>query len=81
LGRLEEALSRQMALKQEYDAVEGGDGYVFEEIGECLLALARDVDAPPYFRKAYDLLSQDTWLSANEPERLARLKNLAEHSR
>ena len=41
LDRIEEALSRQMTLKDEFDSAGEGDGYVFEEIGECLLALDR----------------------------------------
>jgi hypothetical protein len=33
--------------------------------------------ARKYFRQAYDLLSKDEWLVANEPERLERLKALS----
>ena len=78
LNRIEEALSIQMALKEELDAAsEEGDGYVHEEIGECLLALQRSEEAPPYFAKAYELLLQDSWLAEKEPERIQRLKDLA----
>ena len=77
LNRVEEALSRQVALKEEYEADgESSDGYVFEEIGECLLALKRTEASRPYFAKAYELLSQDDWFAEKEPERLARLKEL-----
>ena len=76
LDRLEEALSRQMALKDEYESVGESDGYVFEEIGECLLALDRAEKARPYFLKAYAILAGDAWLAEQEPERLARLKEL-----
>ena len=77
LNRLEEALSRQIVLKEEYEAAgERNDGYVFEEMGECLLALNRTEESRPYFAKAYELLSQDDWLAEKEPERLARLKEL-----
>jgi tetratricopeptide (TPR) repeat protein len=77
LNRVEEALSRQMALKEEYDAAgENNDGYVFEEIGECLLALNQTEESRPYFAKAYELLSEDDWLTEKEPARLARLKEL-----
>jgi tetratricopeptide (TPR) repeat protein len=76
LKRIEEALSRQMTLKNEYEVAGEGDGYVFEEIGECLLALDRAQEAQPYFAKAYEFLSQDTWLAEKEPARLARLKEL-----
>lgn len=76
LGRLEEALSEQIALEDEFESVGESDGYVFEEIGECLLALERPGEARSYFSKAYEILSSDAWLSEQEPERLARLKEL-----
>ena len=76
LRRFEEALSRQMALKEDYDCAGESDGYVFEEIGECLLGLDRQEEASQYFRRAYECLSQDTWLVQQEPDRLARLNEL-----
>ena len=76
LGRLEEALSRQMELKKELDSAGEEDGYVSEEIGECLLALGRGNDARPYFANAYHVLSRDDYLVNHESERLARLKEL-----
>jgi tetratricopeptide (TPR) repeat protein len=80
LGRTEEALSRQMVLKDEFDSTGENDGYVFEEIGECLLALNRLEEAHPYFLKAHDRLIQDPWLVEKEPDRLARLKKLGSGS-
>jgi hypothetical protein len=53
-------------------------GYVFEEIAECLLLLGREDEAKVYFGKAYDELSQDQWLVANQADRLERLKDLSE---
>ncbi|MEZ4513722.1 MAG: tetratricopeptide repeat protein [Chloroflexota bacterium] len=73
LGRVEEALARQQEL-----AAGEQDGYVFEELGECLLLLGRAEEARPYFGQAYGLLSQDGWLVANEGARLERLKRLGE---
>jgi tetratricopeptide (TPR) repeat protein len=52
------------------------DGYVHEEIGECLLAMKREEESKPFFKQAYDLLSKDIWLKANEQQRLERLKKL-----
>jgi tetratricopeptide (TPR) repeat protein len=77
LGLVEEALSKQMALKHawEADGVER-DGFVFEEIGECLLLLGRAEEARRYFAKAYEILKNDSALVEGEPERLARLKSL-----
>lgn len=72
LGRLDEALALQRTLL----ATIAEDGYVSEEMGELLLALGRADDARPHFRRAAGMLSQDIWLAAREPERLARLRQL-----
>lgn len=77
LGRIEESLQIQRELENEFK--EKGlqqDGYVFEEIAECLLLLDRKDQAKEYFKLAYDLLSKDPWLVANQAERLKRLKEL-----
>jgi len=76
LGRVDEALALQYELAKEWAAAGEPDGYVPEEIGECLLALGRAGEARPYFAEAYTLLSNDPWLGANEPERLRRLARL-----
>ena len=77
LGRIEEALQIQKELEKEFEekGIEQG-GYVFEELGECLLLLKKEDEARKYFKLAYDLLSKDPWLVANEAERLERLKKL-----
>lgn len=80
MSRIEEALSKQMALKAEFDSLGESDGYVDEEIGECLLILKRESEAKPYFAKAYALLSQDEWIMENEAERMKRMKELSELS-
>lgn len=77
LNRVEEALSKQMALKYELAAAVEEDGYTSEEIGECLLLLNRAEEARPYFARAYEILSQDEWMKDQEPARLARLKELS----
>lgn len=76
LGRFEEALSRQLALEQEWAEDGETDGYVFEEIAECLLAMGRAGEARPYFSTAYKLLKADPWLTENEAARLERLRQL-----
>jgi tetratricopeptide (TPR) repeat protein len=77
LGRLEEALAAQEALLAEYAAagVEGA-GYTEEELGECHLALGRPDVAAGWFRAAWEKLSKDPWLQANESDRLARMAEL-----
>jgi tetratricopeptide (TPR) repeat protein len=76
MNRVAEALCHQMDLEQELESANQKDGYVFEEIGECLLALNRTEEAPPYFAEAYRLLSQDISLAEQEPARLERLRQL-----
>lgn len=51
--------------------------YVHEEIGECLLVLNRKQEASPHFLKAWEVLSKDIWLQANESERLERLRDFS----
>jgi len=76
LDRVEEALSKQLALEAELESAGESDGYVFEEIAECLLALKRPEEARPYFSKAYETLAKDASLMEREPKRLARIKKL-----
>ena len=71
LGRYSEALNIQLELQEGAE-----DGYVPEEIGELLLAMESEESAKLHFAKAYDLLSKDEWLVAEQPERLARLRKL-----
>ena len=77
LGRTQETLDSQLALLAEHVAAGTSDGYVSEEIGECLLKLGRTDESRPYFAQAYDELSKDEWLVANESARLQRLKSLS----
>lgn len=77
LGRIDEALERQRQLLADMTASETKpDGYVFEEIGECLLALGRTDEAAPNFARAHELLENDVWLKRDEPARLERMKAL-----
>jgi tetratricopeptide (TPR) repeat protein len=73
LGRLDEAL----ALQREILPLAANDGFVHEEIAECLLALRRPVEAQPHFARAHELLSRDPWLAGHEAARLQRLRELA----
>lgn len=78
LNRLETALDQQLALAAERQSLTlAEDGYVAEEIAECLYALKRETEAVPYFAQAYQILSQDSWLLENEGKRLERLKLLS----
>jgi tetratricopeptide (TPR) repeat protein len=78
LGNVEEALEMQLRLEKNVE--EYGlppDGYVYEEIGECLLLLGRAEEAGEYFGLAHAVLSADPYIVANEPDRLRRLEELS----
>jgi tetratricopeptide (TPR) repeat protein len=77
LGRAAEALAAQEALERDCAAAGAPDGFVFEEIGECLLALGRARDAAPWLARAHEALSKDEWLAKNEAPRLERLLALS----
>ena len=66
----------QKALLDEAEHLGENDGYVYEEMAECLTLLGRSAEARPYFELAYRQLSQDPWLVENEPARLERLKEV-----
>jgi len=79
MGQLPDALAIQQTLLAEIEAGEAEpDGFVHEEMGECLLALGREEEARPYFAQAYTLLSLVSWLANVEPDRMERLKRLGE---
>ena len=74
-GDAAEALRKQEELLAELDVLGETDGYVLEEIAECLLALDRPDAARPFFARAHAALSE-TFLADDEPERLQRLRSL-----
>lgn len=78
LNRIEEALKIQQELLAELDQAGEKDGFVYEELGECLLRLEQRDKARKYFALALKELAQMSWLAESEPERLARLKKLAQ---
>ena len=73
-GKLEEALQMQLALEKESKVQ---DGYISEEIGECLLALDKKDESKPHFAKAYELLKEDKYLQRFDADRLKRLSELS----
>jgi len=74
----DEALEIQLALEKEIiDKGLEKDGYVYEELAELYLIIENTEKSKEYFGHAYMLLSEDQWLQKNEPERLARLKELS----
>lgn len=87
LGRMQEALDEQLAIQAQYfptfDPVgeelghSSYDGYLAEEVAECLLALGRAEESKPYFRAAHALLANDERLAKSESARIERLSALA----
>ncbi|MBC7772319.1 MAG: tetratricopeptide repeat protein [Pyrinomonadaceae bacterium] len=77
LGRVEEAMNQQEVLHAEHQSAGTNDGFVYEELGECLLALGRREEARPWLAKAHAALSQDPWLMEKEPTRIQRLNDLS----
>lgn len=77
LGEIDSAIKIQFEIKNEIEEKElDPDGYVFEELGECFLLKNENQKAENYFKQAYELLSKDEWLKANDPKKLERLKTL-----
>jgi tetratricopeptide (TPR) repeat protein len=77
LRRHDEALALLCGLEREGAAIDSPDGFVFEEIGENLLAQGRAAQARAPFARAYELLSQDRSLERPDDEHLARLLRLS----
>jgi tetratricopeptide (TPR) repeat protein len=78
LGRVEEALARQTELAREWEAAGSSSGYVFEELGECLLAQGQPELAAAQFAHAHALLSKDAQFVLDEAARLERIAALAQ---
>jgi hypothetical protein len=77
LNRTDEALRELYVIADERKQRSlPNDGYLVEEIGECLLAKGHPDQAQPFFASAYAILSQDEWLLQNEASRIDRLKML-----
>ena len=72
LGRIEESLHEQQQLLIEHQRDGSSDGYVHEEIAECLLSLGRGDEAKQHFRRAMELLAPAGHSHDLDPERIAR---------
>ncbi|MBK9227195.1 MAG: tetratricopeptide repeat protein [Ignavibacteria bacterium] len=77
MGKTDEALNEQLRLLELFhNAKADEDGYVYEELAECYLIKNNAAEAAKYAGLAYDILSKDIWMEANEKDRLNRLKDL-----
>ena len=73
----EEALEMQRAIFEEYQAEGKRNGYVYEEIAECLQVLGQEQEAQEWFAAAYAELSRDPRV-ARDQNRVNRLKELGQ---
>ena len=77
LGNFERALQLQRDILA-LNIDKGETGYTHEEVAENLWALGKRDESRAHFQTASEILGADEWLQANESERLARLKRLAD---
>jgi tetratricopeptide (TPR) repeat protein len=77
LGRYDEAVKMLEPIETTLASKGEPNGYIDEEIAECLFATARRDEAIPYFARAYKLQSTDEWVVKHEAERLNRLRRLS----
>lgn len=73
MNRLDEALQLQTQLIARCEADDAPDGFVFEELAECLTAMDDPIAARPHFSRAWELLKDDPWIEADRLQRLQRL--------
>lgn len=79
LGRYAEALALQQELLAEQEREgETPGSFLYEEIGECLLALGQAEASRNYFKAAYDILVADSATDSAASEQLERLQRLSE---
>jgi tetratricopeptide (TPR) repeat protein len=76
LGHAAQALERLEALLAEYQAAGKTNGYVFEELGECHLALGAPERARGFFAQAHAELAKDPYIAQEEAARLERIGRL-----
>jgi tetratricopeptide (TPR) repeat protein len=77
IDHTEEALEMQRGLFEEYQAEGQRNGFVYEELAECLLVMGQEQEAQEWFAAAYAELSKDPRI-AREQNRLNRLKELGQ---
>ena len=77
LNRVDEAIAIQNALHARNKELNQPDGYVSEELAELYLLKGDSATAKTHFTDAYNILSKDDWFVSGNPERLARLKEMA----
>lgn len=77
LGQCQQALEVIQPVADDLAAQGQSNGWIDEELAECLLQAGRAEDARPLFRRAYDALRTDAWVQQHDPAKLVRLRELA----
>lgn len=77
MGKTNEAFEIQLENLKALDEAGEPDGFVHEEVGECLLVLGKRSEAAPHFARAYELLGEDPQFQKGQPKRLQRLQDLS----
>jgi len=76
LGRAEEALAMIRPIHDDLEAKKRPDGWIDEEMAECLAATGCEAEARPLFGRAYEALKGDLWVVRNDAGKLERLRNM-----
>ena len=76
LGDGDEALATIEPVHAKLKSEGKRDGWISEELGECLLAQGKPTDARTHLGAALELLSSDPWVLKHDPAKLDRLKSL-----
>lgn len=77
LGWYDEAVTIQHAVLGGAGDGAGPGGFAAEELAELYLVLGRPDEAALYAARGAEALAADPWISTREPDRLARLRQLA----
>lgn len=77
MKRHDEAIAMQQALAAEFERLGTPDGFVFEELGENLLAQGDAAAAKPWFARAHAVLSAMDGLDRPDDAKLERLLQLS----
>jgi tetratricopeptide (TPR) repeat protein len=77
LKKYDEAVAIQTALKSEFETLGEKDPFVFEELGELNLLLAKTDDSKEFFRLAYNQFAKDESFKTNEAKRFQRIHELS----
>lgn len=76
-GRAEESLDLMLRVLDKLLSEKTDDGYIRQEYAEALYALGDTNGAKPHFAKAYELLSNDSWVVQYETQNLERMRLLS----